>query len=282
MRHVLMARPQWQGSDPQHAALHADPRLIAAPLQELELCTPARGPLQALQAAAAPWLLLTSPASVQALAQWMLALEINLFQITGLRIAAVGAGTRQELADVFAHDPASTFSKALATDSSPAAADLQQVVTSGANEKADARSLLVALDDVQRQEQFAWRDQTFLLVQGEDNRPTLHDGLSQRKAKVIDLIAYRRRDIDWPAARWADLAACTAGDYGVVVTSTAMADRLVKLFNTHAIPPEHVVWCTQHAAIADRIKQHGMASVRRVRLNPKVLVHDLFDPPQYW
>lgn len=269
-----MARPQWQ--EPvfeTNLVGHGDPRLINAPLQQLSLCPIDRKPLEVIRQADFPWLVLTSPASVQALAQWMAATQIDLMRIPGLRIAAVGAGTRNGLAEM---------SLRQAGGENPGPLNLQTVITSAASDKANAHALLQALDGVQQQEHFDWKDQTILIVQGQDNRPTLHDGFLDRQARVTVLNAYRRQDVEWPSLIWTDIAASDTGEVGVVVTSTTVVDRLLKAFHDHRINPIKVVWCTQHAAIAEKLQQQGIAQVRYVQLDQDHLIHDLFEHEQYW
>lgn len=271
MRIAFITRPRWQLS-----AGHAYPsaRLIDAPLQELSLCQPNPEVFKAICSAAHPWTVLTSPAAVEAMDRWVNATAINPMQIHKMRLAAVGSGTRQAIADLVAR-----------SNGNPLSAwpvQLQAVVTAADDTRADAASLLVALDQLQQQEGFVWQDQTMLLAEGANNRPTLAAGLAERGAHVIVAAMYRRNDVTWPDSIWQMLAKAKAGECGVVVTSSGVIERLIADLGLHGLGAQHLVWCTQHAAIAKRLYALGVQEVRRVALDSQALQADLFERSQYW
>lgn len=271
MRIALITRPQWESkaSGPTGSS-----RLIDAPLQELQLCAPDPQTLKALLDASHPWVVFTSPASVQAMDRWVRATGIHPMQCKGLRVAAVGSGTRYAAMQVAAHhadDPSMRW-----------AVNLDDAVVSLSDERADAHTLLAALDAFVDQHALKWNEQTLLVAQGEGNRPTLAEGLAQRHARVIATALYRRTDVPWSESVWSAIKSHPAGECGVVVTTSGVIDRLVSDCASHAVKPQHLVWCTQHAAIADRLHARGITHVRRVSLDAAHLEHDLFEGGSTW
>jgi uroporphyrinogen-III synthase len=288
MQFALLSRPLWAGSAliqtliPAQSAPANDPRLISAPLQQLEFIQtdqfnpPSSATIfnyltLAAPAAANPWFIFTSPASVQAFGFWVLQIKAQL-PFTHARLAAVGTGTLDRLKELqrmgfFSED------------------QIKQAICEQEKEKADAQGLLEKLNQSGTKQAINWSDHFVLLVQGQGNRPTLADGLNAMGANVARCELYRRVDIDWPKEVLAKLKTAAPGQAGVVLTSTTVVDRALQLLGTNMINPKAVVWCTQHQAIADRLQQAGAAQlnqIRRVRLDTQYLIHDLFEHENYW
>lgn len=287
---ALITRPQWDWSSPigpgnERSATvtpsasavderSTDERLILAPLQRLSLCPPDKKLLDSFRWAHQQWLVLTSPASVQALDQWLFQSGVNIMFNPDMRIAAVGTGTKAQLAHYMtqnAADPARAWR-----------IDMSKTVTSAVDEKADAVGLLSAMDTIYLREGFLWQEQRVLIAQGQDSRTTLADGLRERGATVLVANLYWRIDVPWADQVWQLIANASAGEVAVVVTSTTVIDRLVNDCATHQVPVAHLCWATQHAAIAERLRSIGIQSVRRVRLDATYLSGDLFNHEQYW
>ncbi len=290
IRCALIARPQWDWSSPigagsdhipsvassasiQQESL-GDPRLVGAPLQHLSLCPPDRRILDRFRWAQQQWLVLTSPASVQALDQWLFHTGINVMFNPDMRVAAVGSGTNNQLAHYISQNAAD-----------PARAwriNANRTITSAVDEKADAVGLLAAMDAVCRRDGFYWQEQMVLIAQGMGSRTTLVDGLRARGATVLVANLYQRIDVRWPDRIWAMLANAAPNEIAVVVTSTTVVDRLIQACGQHQLDLARVAWATQHAAVAERLKSRGIQPIRRVRLDPDHLSGDLFDHEQYW
>ena len=95
MLQAFLVRPQWRdGASPAMA----DARIVLAPVQELVACDLPAALATTLMQSASPWLVFTSPASVQAFDQWVTANGLGLVRDPWVRVAAVGAGTRDALA----------------------------------------------------------------------------------------------------------------------------------------------------------------------------------------
>ena len=259
-RLALLTRPQWQGEETPRLG---DARLLHAPLQTLERCPVAIADLEAIFVAPDPWLVCTSPASVQALQAWLKEFGNHLLAIPGLRFAAVGSGTRDQLA------------KRLAVES-------RQIICPPSDEAADANGLLAVFDSIQRTEGFDWSAQTLLIVEGQNNRPTLGDGLRARGAEVIAVGFYARHDQDWESTIWDRFKQYAHSELAVIVTSTGVIDRLLGQCRARGIDPTQLLWCTQHPTIAARLRQAGCEQLRRVRLDPQFLTGDLFDHEFGW
>jgi uroporphyrinogen-III synthase len=289
-RRALIARPQWDWSSPigsgsdksSNAAQSAsvpnhnelDPRLIAAPLQHLTLCAPDKRVLNTFRWASKQWLVLTSPASVQALDQWLFHTGVNIMFNPDMRVAVVGAGTNAQLAHYIAQnsaDPARAWRM-----------NTSRTVTSAIDEQADAHGLLSAMDAVYLRDGFLWQEQMVLIAQGHGSRTTLAAGLRDRGATVLIADLYRRIDVSWNDDVWQMISNSAPGETAVVVTSTTVIDRLLGECAAHQVALDRLAWCTQHAAIAERLKTAGLQSVRRVRLDPMLLSADLFEHEQYW
>lgn len=272
MRLALITRPQW---DPPLASfIDHDSRLIGAPLQQLRLLAGDQDVFSEWQTAPSRWLVLTSPASVVALQRWCANHQGSSTLQGDFGVAAVGGGTRDQAARLLK-------------------IDAQEIIVSGADETADAVSLVAALKafgDSKKSNGFEWRQQSFLVIEGEGNRPTLRDGLSSLGAHVLAMALYARIDVDWPAEFWAMIdesngqttAQAQGGRVGIVITSSAMVLRVTTEFARRGIGLDRVIWCTQHATIARHLSAQGVGRVRRVRLDEGVLQHDLFDDEQYW
>lgn len=271
MRQALLVRPQWHDSP---TAISRDLRVIAAPVQRLEPCSVEESVASTVTQANSPWLVFTSPASVQAFVRWTATQSIALARDSGVRVATVGSGTRDELSRAIQDH---------ATDAHGAwALSLDNAISSASDEKADAMALLAALDSEHHRAPYAWSAQTMLVIQATDNRPVLSQGLRERGATVIDAALYRRVDIDWTADVWARIAQCPWSDSGVIVTSSTVVDRILTMMRAHQIRVEDIVWCTHHVTIAQRLQAAGIAKVRRVRLDHEHLVSDLFDHEYHW
>ncbi len=271
MRQALLVRPHWCDSP---TAISRDPRVIAAPVQCLEPCSVEESVASTVAQSDSPWLVFTSPASVQAFVRWTATQPNALVRDPWVRVATVGGGTRDELARAIqdhATDPQGAW-----------ALSIDKVICSASDERADAMALLAALDAEHHRAPFAWSAQTMLVIQATDNRPALSQGLRERGATVIDAALYRRLDIDWTADLWARIAQNPWSDSGVIVTSSTVIDRILTMMRAHQIRVEDIVWCTQHATIAQRLQAAGIAKVRRVRLDHEHLVSDLFDHEHHW
>jgi uroporphyrinogen-III synthase len=256
------------------AAVETDPRIIAAPLQHLVLNAPDKKILDQFRWAQQQWLVFTSPASVQALDQWLYQTGINIMFNPDMRVAAVGAGTNAQLAHYISEN-----------SSDPARAwriDASRTITSAVDEKADAHALLAAMDAVYLRDGFLWQEQSVFLAQGQDSRHTLADGLRDRGAHVVVADLYRRIDVSWPTHIWQRLKSVGAGQMAVVVTSSTVVERMVAQCRAHGVDPISLVWASQHAAIAERLHEYGIQQVRRVRLDHTHLKDDLFHHEQYW
>jgi len=240
-----------------------DPRLLHAPLQMLKLCAVATAELAPIFAASNPWLVCTSPASVQALEARLREFGSDMLRLPRLRFAAVGSGTRAQLA------------KRLGDESHPMVCPLS-------DETADANGLLGAFDSIQQSEGFVWSEQTVLIVEGQNNRPTLSDGLEARGAEVKAVGFYTRHDQDWNATIWSKFTQYPHTEVAVIVTSSGVLDRLINQCRMRGIDPTQLLWCTQHATIAARLQQAGCQRLRRVRLDPHYLTGDLFEHEFGW
>ena len=271
MRQAVLIRPQWRDAPDGPPR---DPRLLLAPLQYLTCRMPDPSVVQAFAAAESPWIVFTSPASVQAYARWSDAHNIRWLCDPWVRIAAVGSGTRDELVRVNEARKAKTQ-----TAWSCAA---ENVLVSAADEKADAVSLLAAFDAEHDRVPFEWSAQTLFLVQAVEHRPTLRNGLTDRGARVVETVLYERQDVVWDESVWERLRACPWSDTGIVVTSSGLVDTLAAMFRAHRVPIGQLIWCTHHATIAQRLQAIGLASVRRVRLSPEHLTLDLFEHEILW
>lgn len=245
-----------------------------APLQRLQVCRPQAASLQAIARVSSPWVLFTSPASVEAMDLWIAHTGIHPMQTPKLRVAAVGSGTRQAIAEM--------VSKHHADMSRSWPISIDDIIVSASDEHADAIALLQALDERQRQEGFVWQDQSFFVAQGENNRPTLVDGLAARGADVMPLAMYRRMDVSWTDDIWRLIAASQPGEVGVVVTSSTVMPRLMGDLDAHGLNRSKLEWCTQHAAIAEKLRAQGVSRIRRVTLSATSLEKDLFESERCW
>jgi uroporphyrinogen-III synthase len=121
-----------------------------------------------------------------------------------------------------------------------------------------------------------------LIVEGQNNRPTLGDGLRARGAEVIAVGFYARHDRDWESTIWDRFKQYAHSELAVIVTSTGVIDRLLGQCRARGIDPTQLLWCTQHPTIAARLRQAGCEQLRRVRLDPQFLTGDLFDHEFGW
>lgn len=270
MRQAWIVRPDWRASQPFQDSDH---RLRAMPLQHLELLPADASLLAQLQSAACPWLVLTSPGSVRAFAQWSDQTGIHVLATGSVRLAAIGSGTRDELMKEAAQRAAGPHAWRI---------DGRAILIAEDAERADAQGLLAAFDGLAGREGFDWRGQTLLIAEAEGNRPILRDGLAQRQAQVLVARMYRRVDAQWPEAAWSALAAARPGEIGLVVSSSVMARRLVDEFGAHGLALTQVIWCTHHAAIAQQLQTLGIHVIRRVRLQADTLEQDLFEHEINW
>lgn len=270
MRQAWIVRPDW--SAPQ-SVVDAHGRLRSMPLQHLELLPADASLLAQLTSAACPWLVFTSPGSVRAFAQWSAQTGIHVLMQDLVRVAAVGSGTRDQLITEAAQQ---------AETPHPWRIDAAQILIADEADRADAQGLLAAFDGLAQREGLDWRRQTFLLAEAEGNRPILREGFAQRGAKVLVARMYRRVDTQWPAAVWAELASVQPGEIGMVVSSSALARRLVELFHAHGLVLTQAVWCTHHQLIAQQLRTLGVEVIRRVRLGAGILDQDLFEHEHYW
>ncbi len=243
------------------------------PLQHLELLPADASLLAQIKTAAFPWLVFTSPGSVRAFAQWSEQTGIHVLMRDGVRVAAVGSGTRDQLITEAAQRSQSV---------NPWRVDSKRILIADDADRADAQGLLAAFDGLAQREGLQWSLQTMLLAEAEGNRPTLREGFAQRGAQVLVARMYRRVDAQWPAAAWAELASAQPGEIGLVVSSSSLARRLVELFHTHGLALTHTIWCTHHGSIAQQLHALGVAVIRRVRLGAGILDQDLFEHEINW
>lgn len=262
---ALLARPQWRGL-PGETAVPVDPRIWSAPLQVLEpeaiagdLRSETLGFLS--RPSSTRWAIFTSPASVTAYQHWVQSTE---FAITPEfdRFAAVGTGTADQMQR-----------GALQTDRATVVGD--DAAT------ADALATVKAIADQLQSDGLAWKDQSFVIVGGVNNRPTLAQALAKHGAAVLSLPLYCRRDVEWSDVVWKRLSECPR-ETAIVVTSSTVIERLMQSLLTHGIDPVRLTWATHHATIAAKLVAYGVSSIRRVRLDPPELSKDLFEYEQYW
>jgi len=253
--------PDGDHSDPISSLL--DSRIWIGPLQQLELVAPPSRP-DFTDTGYQHWLVFTSPSSVLAFDAWMLAHAQNLFQAAYPRIAAVGAGTADQLREM------------------PWIAPSIEIVHVEESEKASALGLIQRLIVQQSQELFSWREQSFVLVEGDQNRPTLADGLSSLGAEVQSLPVYRRTHARWNLAIRKCLQEANSHEAGLLVTSTTVTDRLISTLAELGVPLNHLVWFTQHQTIAGQLHLKTQEPIYRVRLDPRYFVGDAFDNPTPW
>lgn len=263
MELAILARPQWRTPLEGTPAPSQDPRVIAAPLQELVLLKADSMRLQSHLVSSNSWLVFTSPASVIALSslakQWALDLST-----CPSRYVAVGHGTRDQLLRTFHH-----LSQA-------------QIVVSADAQTADAAHTLMALDAIVASESLQWGRQKFLLIEGCNNRPTLRDGLIARGTHAESFPIYERIDVDWPKGLWQQLARAKPGEVGIVMTSTTVIDRILQLMKARGLHPSGFRWCTQHFSIANKLMHEGLGPIIRVRLDAQHLTSDLFSHGNHW
>lgn len=243
------------------------------PLQHLELLPADASLLAQLNAAACPWLVFTSPGSVRAFAHWSEQTGIHVLMRDVVRVAAVGSGTRDQLITEAAQQAATPH---------PWRIDPKQILIADDADRADAQGLLAAFDGLAQREGLDWRRQTLLLAEAEGNRPILREGFAHRGAQVLAARIYRRVETQWPAAAWAELASTPPGEIGLVVSSSALARRLVELFHDHGLALTQAIWCTHHSSIAQQLRTLGIEMIRRVRLGAQLLDQDLFEHENYW
>lgn len=263
MEFAVLARPQWRLPLQSEAAPALDLRIISAPLQELELIPADPNVLKEHIQAPMPWLVFTSPASAVAF-QAYLKEVFQEFPFAMVRFVAVGAGTRDQLTELFTE------------------LQRQEIVVSTEAEKADADTTLQALDQAIQKDRLSFSQQDFLVIEGQGNRPTLREGLTARQAKVRSLALYRRIDVQWPQSLWDRLAATPAGQAAIVVTSSPVIDRVIAAIRAKGLDPQKFQWCTQHATIANRLQKAGLGPIRRVRLDAQLISDDLFTHDCNW
>jgi uroporphyrinogen-III synthase len=263
MEFAVLARPKWRSPLQGEPAAFDAKTIIAAPLQELVRLNADCALLTQHLGLANAWVVLTSPASVLAFKAALLECGIDLPE-RALRWAALGNGTRDQLIELFEglseHD----------------------VVVSEDPLKADANSLLLALDSATGQLSLTWQHQHFLIIEGEGNRETLRQGLVARRAHAQSLPLYQRVECDWPSEIWDRLTHARPKQAGIIITSTAVVDRLLDAMTQRGIDASKFCWWTQHAAIAAKLARHGLAPIGRVRLDPQHLSNDLFLHGHNW
>jgi uroporphyrinogen-III synthase len=240
-----------------------DPRIWRGPLQQLELVTPPFTP-DFSDASHQHWLVFTSPSSVLAFDAWMHDHAQNLLINHRPRLAAVGGGTAHRLRSM------------------PWTTRFDEIVHVEDSTKASAQSLIDCLLAIQSQESFAWSKQSFVLVEGEDNRPTLAQGLAALGAEVHPFHVYRRTDARWNLPLKDLIQHSMPKEVGLLVTSSTVIDRVLSCVAELRVPMNHVVWLTQHQTIADQLHEKTRESILRVRLDPRYFLGDAFDQPTPW
>ncbi len=269
LKHLISTRPQWRDRvganddavDPIGPLL--DARIWRGPLQQLELVTPTFTP-DFSGASHHHWLIFSSPSSVLAFDAWMRSYAENLFINHRPRLAAVGGGTADRLRAM------------------PWTTEFDEILHVEDSTKASAQSLIDCLLARQSQELFAWPDQCFILVEGEENRPTLAQGLSALGAKIQAWPLYRRTDARWNRSLKDLIRDSMPREVGLLVTSSTVIDRALSCVAELRVPMNHVVWLTQHQTIADQLHEKTRESILRVRLDPRYFVGDAFDQPTSW
>ncbi len=185
---ALLARPEWLGLSAENPA-PTDPRIWPAPLQVLAL---EEGPsdqlLSALRTFAAQgsstvWVVMTSPASVIAFAHWS-ANRTFTFDRSRSRFAVVGSGTAEQMRR-----------SGIGSENT--------VLVGGDASSADAVTTVGMIAAQLEREGALWQDQSFVVVGGMGNRPTLCDALRGQNAQVMALPIYTRQDVEWPEPLWA-------------------------------------------------------------------------------
>jgi len=274
MRIALLTRPQWEGSTVEAP----DPRIVLAPLQHLQrLAFDDHLFVKGLEdSGQSPWIVFTSPASVEAFGDWVdqkkkTSPSSPIDTIGNAHLAAVGGGTRDRFA-------------ALVEQKVLRAQQIEHTLFVEDREKADAQALIAALDAHGQSQGWSWRGQQVWLVQGEDNRPTLAQGLTGLGAVVRPMVLYRRINVPF-ALRVSQLIKETAkeiGALGIVITSSTVVDEAIKQCRNLSVDPQSIVWCTQHQTIAARLNEQGIQHVRRVSLDPSLLISDLFGDEKIW
>lgn len=222
--------------------------------------------------AKSPWLVFTSPASVQAFAHWIAQIDLSVSRWPGLRFATVGSGTQQSLV-------------ALESIGFLNAADRANVLSSADAHRADAVTLVSAMHARVTELGLAWPTQTVMVVEGCDNRPQLKESLAALGAQVMGLALYERVNVAWPQTVIQQLKAAQPGQVAVVITSTQALDLALRQIEEAGIDSSRLVWCTHHQSIALTLAQMRaglQGRIRRVRLDPQALQEDLFSHEQYW
>jgi uroporphyrinogen-III synthase len=263
---ALLARPEWRGL-PLENPVPEDSRIWPAPLQHLVLEQDLSGQLYAAlrdfvaKRSSIVWAVITSPASVIAFADWMSRPDAKWVSAIA-RFAAVGSGTAEQM-----------MRRGIGTRST--------LTVGGDASIADAMTTVEMISDALMREGASWADQSFIVVGGVGNRPTLCDALRAKGAGVMMLPLYRREDLDWPERVWAQLRA-HPDQTAVVVTSSTVIERLMASVVTHGVDPVSLTWATHHATIAANLTARGVSAIRRVRLDVSALSSDLFEHEQYW
>lgn len=263
---ALLARPEWRGL-PLENLMPEDSRIWPAPLQHLVLEQDPSGQLHSAlrgfvsKKSSIVWVVITSPASVIAFAEWISRPDAT-WRSSIQRFAAVGSGTAEQM-----------IRRGIGTEST--------VTIGGEASIADARTTVEMISDTLMREGALWADQCFVVVGGVGNRPTLCDALRAKGAEVMMLPLYRREDLEWPERVWSQLRA-HPDQTAVVVTSSTVIERLMASVVTHGLDPASLTWATHHATIAANLTARGVPAIRRVRLDVSALSSDLFEHEQYW
>jgi uroporphyrinogen-III synthase len=282
MQQVLLTRPRWEedsgGVAPNHVvnylpAAPADPRILPAPLQQIHFQSPSPALWEEISNRPNAWLIFTSPTSVEAFSRWatqeLPASGVAAVPPPGLRLAAVGLGTRDRLA-------------LLVDQGFLSAEQVQATIYVADSDRADATALLTQLNIQGPGNGQSWDGQFVFLVQGQGNRPTLADGLNLLGATVIQVTLYARVNAHWPQALLSLVQSAAPQAVGIVITSSTVVERLLQMLRDHQVDPDRLVWCTQHQTIAQSLFAAGISCVRKIRLEPTRLIHDLFQDEQYW
>lgn len=262
MRLALLTRPIWE----HEKAVSSDSRIVAAPLQRLNLLKNPDLHLNNLTKTADAWIVFTSPASAEAFGLCMEKSPIGLPAKT--RIAAVGRGTADRVAQVLGP----CVSKGA----------IANMVVGESAHKATALALLDVLAESGKKSRTDWTQATMLAVEGRNNRPTLYEGLVDLGATVLRVEIYERSNVDWDLPIIEKIRASQPLEVAIVVTSGAAIGLALAQLKRHGVDPRHLRWCTHHESIASQIAGHRLLPVGRVRLAPGELAADLFDDPNFW
>ncbi|BEV72561.1 uroporphyrinogen-III synthase [Paludibacterium sp. THUN1379] len=237
-RTVLITRPASQ-SGALEALLRAEgARPLRFPLIAIE---PEPSVLATLapRAAAADWLIFTSPSAIDL--GWPALREMN----TTPRLACVGAASAEKLGKLAQ----------------------RQVIYPQAGSDSASLLALTELQDI--------RDQFILIVRGANGREELAQALKQRGARVAFADIYRRVDTtpDWALF---DRQAAAGKLDACIATTSEIVERLFRLAGSdRARTLQCLQYCVPHPRIAERLAALGVARIVTTRADDAAMVAGL-------